>query len=430
MSTSSDEHFEDDQGFSEGREREHEEKRNSQSREADEVYLLDVLLLVLRRKKTILQSILFFALLGGIYAMSVPSTYTSEARLIRESQSEEGGLTGRISSNNLLGLGGSFSGGGLTPAAYPTVLRSRAVRLAVAKDTFRFPDTEHPMTYVEYANRPPGLWERVMKYTVWLPWTATYAAMGAMSSETTAVDTTTEENGSEITLTKEERRGANAVKGMVSPTVDSETGLMSISVTASDPTLAADLAGSFVDHLKTRVRQIRTERVRDRLQFTEQRFGEVEKELEVAEERLAQFLEKNQNPTTATLQFQRDRLRRQVSFKEQLYSDLQSKRTQTRFDLQRQQPVVTVVEESMPPTTPSGPNRLLYFLAAVVFGGGVGLSLVLVQAFLANWAERSEENRAKLEELKASLIPDAIRRQWNGSNQSKEPDPHRADDVL
>jgi uncharacterized protein involved in exopolysaccharide biosynthesis len=204
---------------------------------------------------------------------------------------------------------------------------------------------------------------------------------------------------------------------------------MSVTVTAGDPTLAADLASSFVEHLKTRVREIRTEQVRERLQFVERRFGEVEQELETAEERLARFLERNQNPTTATLQFQRDRLQRQVSFKEQLYSDLQGRRTQTRLELQRQQPVVTVVEKPMPPTGPSGPNRLLYFLAAVIFGGGAGVGLVLVQTFLTNWAERSEESRAKLEELEASLIPDVIRKRWNGTDPEGQAS-HRADESL
>jgi uncharacterized protein involved in exopolysaccharide biosynthesis len=215
---------------------------------------------------------------------------------------------------------------------------------------------------------------------------------------------------------------------MVSPTIESETGLMSVAVRAGDPQLAADLTRSFVDHLTTRVRELRTERVRERLEFVEQRFGEVEKELEAAEERLAQFLERNQNPTTATLQFRRDELQRQVTFKEQLYSNLQSKLTQTRLDLQRQQPVVTVVEKPVPPTSPSGPNRLLYFLVAVVLGGGCGVGLVLAQTFLTNWAERSEEGREKVEELRASLIPDFVWERWNGADAAEVSSPRRVGD--
>jgi uncharacterized protein involved in exopolysaccharide biosynthesis len=399
------------------------------------VSLIDILLIFVRRKDLILRTTLVFAVLGGAFALLTPAEYRSEARVVRESQGEGGNLPGGFSAGALSGLGISLggTGGGLTPAAYPSVLQSRAVRLAVAKDTFQFPDAERPMTYVEYANRPPSIWDRVMDYTVWLPWTATNAALSAMSSGSSATGTTRSGGQGtglrdERTMTQRERRGAQAVKGMVSPTIESETGLMSVAVRAGDPQLAADLTRSFVDHLTTRVRELRTERVRERLEFVEQRFEEVERELEAAEERLAQFLERNQNPTTATLQFRRDRLQRQVSFKEQLYSDLQSKLTQTRLDLQRQQPVVTVVEKPVPPTDPSGPNRLLYFLVAVVLGGGCGVGLVLAQTFITNWAERSEEGREKVEELRASLIPDFVWKRWNGADAAEVSSPRRAGD--
>jgi uncharacterized protein involved in exopolysaccharide biosynthesis len=191
--------------------------------------------------------------------------------------------------------------------------------------------------------------------------------------------------------------------------VDQETGLMTISVTAGGPQLAASLAESFLDHFTTRVRTIRTEKVRERLQFVEGRFDEVERELETAEDRLAQFLERNQNPTTATLQFRRDRLQRQVSFKEQLYSELQSQLTQTRLDLQQRQPVVTVVEEPVPPTNRSAPKRTLTVLLSVVFGAFLGLMGAFVKASVEN-ADKNEEEQEKLTEIRERLIP----ARWRG----------------
>ena len=421
MGTSSGSHVEGNEGRS-GRSEGDIEAAKSQTEKEDEVYLLDVVLLLVRKKGVIFQVTLLFALLGGGYALLAPSSYTSEARVVRESQSDEGRLAGRISSNTLLGLGGSFSGGGLTPDAYPTVLQSRAVRLAVSRDTFRFPGTERPMTYIEYVNRPQGLWGQVLDYTAWLPWTLTNAVVQAFTTGESAETSGGEEEQNE-SLTLRERRGAMALKGMVTPSVESGTGLMTISVTTTEPSLSANLTRSFLDHLKIRVREIRTDRIRERLHFVEKRFQEAEEELQKAEDRLAQFLERNQNPTTATLKFQRDRLQRQVKFKEQLYSNLQGKLTQTRLDLQQRQPVVTVVEKPVSPMTPSGPNRLLYFLAAVIFGGGCGVALVLVQAFLTNWSERSEEGRAKIEELRDSLIPEYVWKRWNGSEPTETQPP-------
>jgi uncharacterized protein involved in exopolysaccharide biosynthesis len=155
------------------------------------------------------------------------------------------------------------------------------------------------------------------------------------------------------------------------------------------------------------VREIRTEKVRERLGFVEERFQEAEQELERTEEQLAQFLERNQNPTTATLQFRRDRLQRQVSFKEQLYSELQSQLTQTRLELQRRQPVVTVVEQPVPPMSRTSPQRTFIVLISFLFGGVVGVGGAFVKAFLEN-AENHDNEREKITEIHEALTKDGL----------------------
>ena len=103
----------------------------------DEVSLLDILLVLARHKTLIVRTVLVFTLLGVTYALLAPEEFTSDARVVREAQSEGGDLPGGISSGALSGfginLGGSASG--LTPAAFPDVLQSREVRLAVVRDT-------------------------------------------------------------------------------------------------------------------------------------------------------------------------------------------------------------------------------------------------------------------------------------------------------
>ncbi len=375
-------------------------------RREDEVALLDILLVLARHKTLIVRTVLVFTLLGVTYALRAPEEFTSEARVVREAQQEGGGsLPGGISSGALSGfginLGGSASG--LTPAAFPDVLTSREVRLAVVQDTFRFPGAERQMTFVNYVNRPPGALSTVLDYTLWLPWTLKGWIGQAVSGSPVPAGTT--DSGEPLIPNEEEDEALKSISEKISSSVDEETGLMTISVTAAGPQLASKLAGSFLDHFATRVRQIRTEKVRERLEFVEGRFKEAEQDLEDAEERLAQFLERNQNPTTATLQFRRDRLQRQVSFKEQLYSELQSQLTQTRLDLQQRQPVVTVVEEPVPPKQRSAPNRTLMVLLSLMLGGLLGAGAAFVSAFLEN-VQGNDEDQQKLDEIRKSLIPD------------------------
>jgi len=368
-----------------------------------EVSLLDILLVLVRKKTLILRTVLAFALLGVTYALLVSEEFTSSAKVVREAQSETGNLPGGISPGALSGLGINLGGGasGLTPEAFPDVLQSREVRLSVVRDTFRFPDTERPMTFVDYVDRPPGTVGLVLKYTLKLPWTLKNALGEAISSRPAPAGTT--ETGAPVIPSEAEDEALEAIGDRVTTAVDQETGLMTISVTAGGPRLAASLANSFIDHFKTRVRTLRTEKVRERLQFVEGRFQEVEEQLETAENRLAQFLERNQNPTTATLQFRRDRLQRQVSFKEQLYSELQSQLTQTRLDLQRQQPVVTLVEKPVPPLERSAPLRTLIVLLSLILGGIVAVGVAFTKAYFEE--QRDEETQRKLSEIRESIVP-------------------------
>jgi uncharacterized protein involved in exopolysaccharide biosynthesis len=370
------------------------------------VSLLDILLVLARHKRLIVRTVLVFTLLGVTYAILAPEEFTSSATVVREAQTEggslPGGLSGGLAGGALSGLGVSLGGAasGLTPQAYPDVLTSREVRLAVVRDTFRFPDAEQPMTFVDYVNRPLGLFGTVLDYTLLLPWTLKGALGNFISGEpTTSQVLDTEEIPM---LTENEHDALEAVEDMVVTLVNQETGLMSISVTARDPRLASDLTQSFVQHLTSRIRQIRTKKVRERLEFVQGRFQEAQEELDRAEDRLARFLERNQNPTTATLQFQRDRLQRQVSFKEQLFSELQEQLTQARLDLQRRQPVVTVVEQPAPPSQRSAPKRTLIVIFSVFLGGLLSMGGVVVYYVLS--VKSDEEEKEKVAAVKDAIF--------------------------
>jgi len=371
----------------------------------DEVSLLDILLVLARHKTLIVRMVLVFTLLGVTYALLAPEEYTSSATVVREVQEEGGALPSGIPSGALSGLGINLGGAssGLRPSAFPDVLQSREVRLAVVRDTFRFPDAGRPMTFVNYVNRPPGTLDQVLNYTLWLPWTLKGALGDVMSGSPAPAETT--DAGKLLIPSKEEDEALEAISDMVSASVDEETGLMTISVTAGGAQLAADLTKGFLDHFATRVREIRTEKIQERLAFVEQRFQGAQQELETAEDRLAQFLERNQSLNSPQLQFRRDRLRRQVSFKEQLYSRLQSQLTQTRLDLQRRQPVVTVVETPVPPMKRSAPNRTLIVLLSLIMGGFLGVSGAFLSAFFSN-VDGDVEEEEKLNEIQQAFIPD------------------------
>lgn len=364
----------------------------------EEVDLLDILLVLARNRTLIVWTVLAFFVFGTTYALLADEEYTSTAKVVREASSEAPSLPGGLSS-----LSGSFginlgSVEGLTPEAFPDILMSREVRLAVVRDTFYISSLERRTTLVEYYNQPPGPVGILLKYTLKLPW----KIKDALFADHLPSDSSSASADFSLHPTTEELEAIKAISNQVTSSVDQESGLMMIEATAEDPVLSTHMTARFLDELTARVRALRTQKVRENVKFMEDRFAEAQQELRIAEDRLAQFLERNQRIESPPLQFERDRLRRQVGFKEQLYRDLQAQLTQARVELQRQQPVVTVVEEPVQPLERSAPKRALIVMLSLILGSLVGIGVSFGVSFV-NATRESKEEKEKLNEIKKLL---------------------------
>ena len=202
-----------------------------------------------------------------------------------------------------------------------------------------------------------------------------------------------------------------AISDGLTTSTDPETGILSISIAMQDPVMAAEITQSFVVHLRERVRTIRTEKARQDLEFVETRFHEVEEQFRQAQERLAAFEDRNQNITSARLQTERNRLRREVQFKADLYSELQTQVTQAEINLQRSQPVVTVVEAPIVPLKPSAPRRLVILVVSTFFGLIIGIGLVYLRSTF-DGEDDDSTYQAKMEEIRTAFIPGVLRQQF------------------
>jgi len=382
---------------------------------AREVTLLDVAYILTRSRKMILQVIAVFMVLGIGYVTVTPNEYVSTTKVAREAQEESGPLPAAgLSALQGLGVNLGAAGGGLSVSAFPQVLQSREVLLAVARDTIQV-GGDLSTSYIDYIDRSPRLRDRVLDYTLYLPWTlrrmvGTGGGEGAINGGVP---------DSLARLSDVELQAIEKLSTMLFSTIDEESGLMLISVTSQSPDLSASLAESFLTQFSKRVRAIRTKRSRERLSFVEDRLREAAQELEEAEDELANFLERNQNPTTAGLRFQKDRLERQVRFKEELYSTLQTQVSQTRLDVQRRHPVLTVVEQPVVPNRRSSPRLSFTLIFCTILGALVGAGTAIMQAVFSNSGWTSSR-REMMHSIETAFSPSNIVRRARGIWRSKE----------
>lgn len=171
---------------------------------------------------------------------------------------------------------------------------------------------------------------------------------------------------------------------------DRETGVITASVTTPWPDLSAAIGSRMLElldefNLETRQSQAAMERG-----FVEERLEEARHDLLAAEDSLQRFLERTRRVgTSPTLTFERDRLRRQVDLRQQLYTSLAEAYQKARIEEVRDIPVVTVVDRPTVPARADDPRLLLTLLLGVMLGAMIGTGVAYGRAFL----ERSEEER-------------------------------------
>jgi uncharacterized protein involved in exopolysaccharide biosynthesis len=372
-----------------------------------EVSMLDIALVLARHRRVVVQSVLFCGALAFLYAIFAPSQYTSWAKVIREVENDA--MSRNLSGLSLLrgfGLSMGNTTTGLTAIAYPDIALSREVRLAVVRDTFYFPDIAQTMTFAAYTDLTPGFREWLFDYTIGLPRTIKRALRRVLIPAGAGSG-----HFAEDYPTREEEEAMKELSELVSIGVDDETGLMSLVARTDNPLLSAQLAQRFAEHLVARVEMIRTQKAREDLAFIVRQFEAAGDSLRQAENALAAFEDRNMNAQSARLRTEQDRLMRIVTFKAELYSDLQAQRTQAEIDLQRSQPVITVLEKPVPPIESSGPPRTLTLIMGILAGGVIGVARAFFRSFIEH--QRADaEAKGKLEEIRLSVRPSAWGLRW------------------
>lgn len=355
--------------------------RDAGPREA-EFTLADILLVLVRNVRLIGLTAGAFAVIGVVIALASPREYEASAMLIRES---DGATLSPMNALRSLGVPSGGTGTGLTAEVYPDIVRSREVSLAVVQDTFYFADLSRSMRLADYLARPDDRPARALaalrRYTIGLPGLLLAALRGADPADA----------GLSPDSTKMEVAAAE-VRGLVSASVDFNTGVMRITVRTQDPQFSAALALSFVEKFTARVRQIRTEKSRRDLAFVRAQFSEASGQLEAAESELEGFLNRNRNlDGSPQLSIELERFRRKVGFREQLYSQLQAELAESEINLQRSDPVVTLLEAPAVARTPAGPSRSLTVLLLSLVGLAIGVTLAFIRTVVTVQSQIGEE---------------------------------------
>lgn len=350
----------------------------------DEIDLMALVMTIWLGRKTIFKIIGLFLVLGLFIALFSSKEYTTTVKLMPESGqgSSLGALGGLASQFGFGGMSASPDGENIPSEYYPAIVASLPFMKDLMDYQVMIPEAGEKMTLFYYFSeyRGTAILSSIKKYTIGLPFTILAALKG--EKEVAAV---VEGMRPTIRLSEEEWEVYEHLIEKISVSIDKETGIVSLTVKMPEDYLVADVADRVTEMLVEYVKDYKTEKTRNDLEFIEAQMNDSEKRFEKAQESLAKFRDQSHGRMTEMARTTEQRLQSDYDLAFKIYSAMAQKFDETRIKLQEQTPVVKVLEPAVVPKEKSAPRRSIIMIVTLFLGGFVGIGVLFGRMIWGNF---------------------------------------------
>lgn len=366
--------------------------------EQNMISFLDILVEFSKNLGLIIKIIIIFFIIGLAVVFFKPSTFTATSKVVAE-MDNAGSMrfSSGLSALKSFGLNLGSAGSGLIAESYPDLIKSREVLYQVTQKEFFFKSLDSTMKFVDFSTHKT-VGNYIEDYTYKLPFTIVdFFRPGVKLKKIT------ESDGSILSLNGTEQEAIALLQSdYMSTSIDDETGIIKITTHANDRYLAAYINDAVLKSFQNHVQNIYNQKNSENLNFIKTQLDIAEQDLRTAEEKVVTFLKRNTNPQTIQLQTRLERLKSDVTFKAELFNELQLQYAQTKIELKKKEPVIRIIERPSPPLFPSGLGKLTILILFLFIGFLIGL-IVVFYNFIIQYIRDEEENKEKMDFIKTSF---------------------------
>ena len=354
--------------------------------EEDRIDLLELVKKVWDGRWFIAKTVIVFIALGLFVAFGSTEEYTSQVKLLPESQ-QQSSFVGLGSLARQFGVGGGLQPpvDGIPPSLYPDIIQSTVILQRLLQHEVVLPGVAEKVTLKEYLgeHQERSLVGVAMSYTIGLP----FMIRGMLSRSISGGDDVTamdrQPHGDErlsklIQMSRADWQLLRSLRGRISSDAERQTGVVTINVQMQDGMIAADVAARIVELLSEYITEYRTEKTRRDVEFIEQRHEEARERFEEAQRDLARFNDENRGQLTAMARTEEQMMQSRYNLTFNLYNTMAERLEEARIKLQEETPVVNILEPAAVPDRRSEPKRAQLMIIYTIFGGIIGTGLVLL----------------------------------------------------
>lgn len=348
-------------------------------------------------RKTIIICTAVFIVLGLVAALTMKRTYTVNTVMVPQLSS---GKTSSLSSlASLAGFDlGTSPSADLSPVTYPQIVSSTPFRLELLHTPLHYEKADTAVSMLDYALNydKPGVMAAVKKYTIGLPGVILGALRGEKEELSLPAEGVTD-GPKPLLVNKDEEKFLTAIGDAVSLAVDKKEGLLTLSVTGSEPIQTAELALKAQQLLQAEITRFRTEKAEAELEYVQARYKEVKAEADHYQNLLASVTDRSQSMTTTRSRVEMERVRSKYTVANSIYLEMAKQLEQSKMQVKRDTPAFTIVQPVAVPTKPSN-SRAKTLIVWTFLGFVLGCGIVLLKGYLPKLKEMfnadSPENEA------------------------------------
>ena len=322
-------------------------------------------------RKLILINCGIAAVVAVVVAFSIPKEYSASASLASETQ-EEGGLSGGLSSlASMAGVNFNSGTDALVPALYPDVIRSNKFLVGLFDVEVRTQDGEvrtDYRTYLKEHTRSPWWGEMIgaviKAVTEWIP--REDAGAGSLVNEDGKVNP--------FWLGKDDWGIIGAMRSLIGCEVDDDTQVITLSVQAQDPLVAAMMVDSVRAHLQSFITQYHTNKARVDLEYYRKLEMDTREAYMQAQRQYADFCDAHKGAILQAYISEQESLENELQLSYTAYSQVKQQVQLAEAKVQECTPAFTEIEGAYVPIKADSPRKIfiLFGFVFLTFFGTVG----------------------------------------------------------
>jgi uncharacterized protein involved in exopolysaccharide biosynthesis len=333
----------------------------------EEIPFLGLVNVLLRHRHLVVGLSLLCFTAAVVIALVLPRTFTARSAFMPQTRKPMSSLTGLAAQ---FGLALPTAETSQTPAFYADLLQNRSILGAIVTDSFKY-------------------------------------QVEGMETRGTLIDFYQSKGSTPL------RRRDAAIRRLeadIDASTVQRTGVVTLDVTVRQADLSVQINQRLLDLLNQFNLQTRQSQAAQERRFTERRLAEVRQDLRTAEDRLQQFMQRNRDfRNSPELTFQADRLKREVTMQQDVFTTLAQAFEQAKIEEVRDTPVITVIQRPEIPARPDPRGLVGKGLLGLLLGLLLGAGFALWKSYAANLSFLLSPEAAEFAALRQQAARDLLR---------------------